>query len=122
MIKTRMVALMLNLMLLGVTTNLLAEASEKKTKRNATAVMRYAKIDGTVQSINLAGNQMVVKDVGNNFLTVPLNAQTKIDKQDEPALTSQIQVGDRVSVRYDVLIKSAIRIDILQPLKADARE
>ncbi len=120
--KTRTIVLILGLMLLGITSSLFAEASEKKTRRNATAVMRYAKIDGTVQSINLAGNQMVVKDAGNNFLTVPLNAQTKIDKQDESALTSQIQVGDRVTVRYDVLTKSAVRIDILQPLKTDVTD
>lgn len=120
--RTRMIVLMLTVMLLGITSSLFAEASEKKSKRNATAVMRYAKIEGTVQSINLAGNQMVVKDAGNNFLTVPLSAQTKVDRKDEVEIVSQIQAGDRVSVRYDLLTKSAVRIDILQPLKTDVTD
>lgn len=88
--------------------------------RKATAVMRFVKVMGTVQSVN--SSQMVITDSSNKSITIPLNTQTKVDKSDESALASQIQVGDRVSVRYDAATRTAVRIDILQPLNTEVKE
>lgn len=70
------------------------------------------KATGTISRIDLASSSLVV-NTNDGFVTVKMDAATKITNNGMAAPAAELQVGDRVSFRYDAEFMTAQKLNIL---------
>lgn len=69
-----------------------------------------AEVEGSITEVNVPGNTVSITDEDGNVVTLSVTANTQIERDDETALLSNLQVGDEAEAKYNptTLVASSI--------------
>jgi hypothetical protein len=70
-----------------------------------------AEIEGTITAVDAINGFVTITDINSNTVTVGVDAGTQIERDDEPAFLSDLQVNDSAKAEYDVNTNVASEIE-----------
>jgi Cu/Ag efflux protein CusF len=68
-------------------------------------------IEGTITDVNVNASTVTIQDESGNSVTLTVDASTEIERDDEPAFITDLQVGDSAEAEYDSVTLIAHQIE-----------